>query len=50
MQFSSDFGFLMCVIESRLSLLCQYLWWVNDQPLDLMAVPGVHPNLFPVFP
>lgn len=48
-QFSSDFGFLMCFTESRLSLLCQYLWWLNDQPLDLMAVPGVHPNLSPVF-
>lgn len=50
-QFSSDFVFRMCCIESRrLSLLCQYLGLVNDQPLDLMAVPGVHPNPSPVFP
>lgn len=44
-------GCKCCFIESRrLSLLCQYLWLVNDQPFDLMAVPGVHPNLSPVFP
>lgn len=49
--FSCDLGLQMGFRESRrLSLLCQYLWLVNDQPHDFTALPGAHPNLSPVSP